>query len=201
MAEPGPDPRLGERFVRALALAVELHAGHARKRTRVPYVSHLLAVAGLVLEHGGDEDTSCAALLHDAPEDRGGEPVLERIRAEMGERVARIVRECSEPLTRPMPSWEERKQDFLSRLPGASPEARRVVAADKLHNLTTLVADLRELGPAVWARFNRGPVETLAYHRRALAILRAGGEDALVRRLALAVAELEREVGGTTPPP
>ena len=71
---------LTERFENALLVATRLHAGHVRKGSGVPYVSHLLAVSSLVLEHGGDEDQAIAALLHDAVEDQGGLPTLERIR-------------------------------------------------------------------------------------------------------------------------
>jgi (p)ppGpp synthase/HD superfamily hydrolase len=44
------------RIERAFLLASELHAGQLRKRTRVPYIFHLMAVAALVAEYGGDED-------------------------------------------------------------------------------------------------------------------------------------------------
>jgi len=74
-------PLLGPRFRQALTFATELHADQPRKGTTVPYVSHLLAVAGLVLEAGGDEDVAIAALLHDAVEDQGGQPTLIEIRS------------------------------------------------------------------------------------------------------------------------
>ena len=62
---------LTERFVKAVALAVEAHAGQVRKHTDIPYASHVLAVASLVLEQGGDEDQAIAGLLHDVLEDCG----------------------------------------------------------------------------------------------------------------------------------
>lgn len=64
--------RLGERFDDALVYAARLHATQLRKGTDIPYVAHLLSVAALVLEDGGDEDQAVAALLHDAIEDQGG---------------------------------------------------------------------------------------------------------------------------------
>jgi len=57
---------LTTRFEEALVFASRLHVHQVRKGTAIPYISHLLAVAGLVLEHGADEDTAIAALLHDA---------------------------------------------------------------------------------------------------------------------------------------
>ena len=53
----------------ALVFAARLHRGQRRKGSGIPYVSHLLAVASLVIEHGEDEDQAIAALLHDAIED------------------------------------------------------------------------------------------------------------------------------------
>ncbi|MBN3926998.1 HD domain-containing protein, partial [Nostoc sp. NMS4] len=60
--------KLTERFEQALVYATRLHAQQTRKVTGVPYISHLLSVAALVLEDGGDEDEAIASLLHDAVE-------------------------------------------------------------------------------------------------------------------------------------
>src|SRR5688500_20187633 len=81
---------------KALSLSAELHRNQFRKARTVPYVAHLWSVAALVLEHGGDDRQVAAALLHDAAEDQGGEPVLARIATELDDDVARLVRELSE---------------------------------------------------------------------------------------------------------
>ena len=66
---------LGERFDDALALASELHRGQFRKDAPIPYISHPMAVAGIVLEanayHPMDnlEEVAIGALLHDVIED------------------------------------------------------------------------------------------------------------------------------------
>ena len=49
------------RFVEALSFAHETHITQVRKDTTIPYISHLISVAGLVLESGGDEDLAIAA--------------------------------------------------------------------------------------------------------------------------------------------
>jgi len=92
------EPRLGPRFHQALAFSFELHWKQVRKGTDVPYVSHLLAVASLVLEHGGGEDEAIAALLHDAAEDQGGECTLAEIEARFGPHVSALVRELSDSI-------------------------------------------------------------------------------------------------------
>src|SRR5437868_14880442 len=87
---------LTDRFDRALLYAIHVHGGQARKGTSIPYVAHLLAVAATVLEYGGSEDIAIAALLHDAVEDQGGEARLSDVRNRFGNRVAEIVRLCSD---------------------------------------------------------------------------------------------------------
>ena len=67
-----------ERFDNALVFACRLHRGQARKVSGVAYISHLLAVAALAIEAGGDEDEAIAALLHDAVEDQGGAATREK---------------------------------------------------------------------------------------------------------------------------
>lgn len=149
-----PSTVLSSRFSAALDRAMRLHGNQCRKGTAIPYVAHLLAVASIVLEHGGDEDEAIGALLHDTAEDCGGLPVLERVRLEFGARVADIVAACSDTFTKPKPLWHERKARYLQHLPHASPSAKLVCAADKLHNLRTTVEDVRRDGPAAMAKFN-----------------------------------------------
>jgi (p)ppGpp synthase/HD superfamily hydrolase len=115
--------RLTDRFQHALALTFELHHGHVRKGGGEPYIAHLLSVAALVLESGGDEDEAIAGLLHDAVEDRGGLSVLERIRRELGDGVADIVLGCSDACEIPKPPWRERKERHLATFATAKLEA------------------------------------------------------------------------------
>lgn len=61
---------LTEPFEAALALAAQLHREQKRKGT-IPYISHLLALAAIALEHGATEDEAISALLHDTMEDAG----------------------------------------------------------------------------------------------------------------------------------
>lgn len=158
-----PTVVLGDRFVAGVREAVRLHANQARKASAVPYVSHLLATAGLVLEHGGDEDQAIAALLHDGPEDQGGEPTLALIRARFGHRVAAIVEGCSDTFVTPKPPWRARKEAFLAGLVDLGADVWLVVLADKVHNARTIVDDLRAVGPAALDRFSGGRDGTLWY--------------------------------------
>ena len=193
---------LGERFEDALVYAARLHREQTRKGSRVPYLAHLLAVAALVLEAGGDEDEAIAALLHDAVEDQGGYATLEAIRVRFGERVAGIVEACSDAFVTPKPPWRERKETYLEHLRHASPEARRVSLADKLHNARSLLLDYRREGEATWGRFNGGKAGTLWYYRSVAEIFRATGDDPHTQELQRVVEELERlSTQPTTRPP
>jgi predicted HD phosphohydrolase len=96
---------LTERFDEAFRYAHQLHRTQERKGTSVPYISHLMSVAALVVEHGGNEDQVIAALLHDAAEDQGGAPTLAEIRTRFGNSVAAIVSDCTDAWTEPKPPW------------------------------------------------------------------------------------------------
>jgi (p)ppGpp synthase/HD superfamily hydrolase len=160
---PGPR-RLGPRFSEALMLAAALHREQTRKASDIPYVAHLLAVCAIVLEHGGDEDEAIAALLHDAPEDQGGEPVLALIERVFGPNVRQIVAECSDTFEQPKPPWRPRKEAYIASLRDASRSALLVSAADKLHNLTATVNDLRTQGNQFWSHFNSTPDDQIWYY-------------------------------------
>jgi (p)ppGpp synthase/HD superfamily hydrolase len=156
---------LSLRYSFALAYAAEAHARQTRKGTEIPYVSHLLAVSGLVLEHGGTEDEAIAALLHDAVEDQGGLDRLAEIREKFGETVANIVAGCTDDPSGEKPEWRSRKERYLDHIPMATNSVRLVSCADKTHNARAIVSDLRMMGDAVFSRFNGGKEGTLWYYR------------------------------------
>ena len=158
-------PDLGPRLQRAFRYAAEKHAGQTRKKTAVPYLSHLMAVSSLVLENGGDEDLAIAGLLHDVVEDCGGMPRLREVERKFGERVAKVVEGCTDSFTDPKPPWLERKQNYLERLKREDDETRLVSACDKLHNVRTVLSDYREQGESVWQRFAGKREGTLWYYR------------------------------------
>jgi (p)ppGpp synthase/HD superfamily hydrolase len=183
--------KLGTRFNEAFLFAAEKHASQTRKKTDVPYISHLMSVASLVLEAGGGEDEGVAALLHDVVEDCGGHPVLEEIRQRFGDRVANIVEGCTDAYTIPKPPWKQRKLDYLEVLRRADEDVRLVSAADKLHNVRSILADYRREGDSVWERFSGRRDGTLWYYRAVLDVLRQGKANRLVDELERVVTELE----------
>lgn len=185
------------RFLEALDFAVRLHRNDFRKGTQIPYVAHLLAVCALVLYHGGREDEAIAALLHDALEDHADKVSPEEIAARFGENVLAIVRECSDTPEDysggAKPPWAERKAAYVERLKSARGNALRVSLADKLDNARSLLADYRQVGDALWSRFNAGKEEQLRYYRSLVQAFREAGESGfLIEELDRVVTELVR---------
>ena len=198
-ARPKPPP-LGSNLQRAFRYAAEKHEGQTRKQTAVPYLSHLIAVASLVLEAGGDEEMAMAALLHDVVEDCGGLPRLREVRRMFGARVAEIVEGCTDSFENPKPEWLERKKNYVHELKQANADTRLVSAADKLHNVRTVLTDYREQGESIWRRFQGRRDGTLWYYR-ALSNEFRRHPNRLTRELDIAVKELGKTIGIRRPSP
>jgi (p)ppGpp synthase/HD superfamily hydrolase len=166
---------LTDRFVRAIDYARIAHAAQVRKGTDIPYLTHLLSVASLVIEFGGSEDQAIAGLLHDLIEDCGAahEPI---IRAQFGDTVADIVLACTDGTAEGKgehstpeaknADWLRRKQDYLAHLAQAPDDVLLVSGCDKLHNARAIVGDLEDpdVGMNVFARFKGGVDGTLGYY-------------------------------------
>ena len=134
----------------------------------MPYISHLMTVAALVVEHGGDEDQAIGALLHDAAEDQGGAKTLEDIRRGFGDAVAEIVSDCTDAWSEPKPEWRPRKEAYLAKLPAKPTQSLLVSLAGKTHNAEAILFDYRVLGEPLWQRFN-GDAEGTCWYYGALA--------------------------------
>lgn len=162
--------KLTEKFEYALIYATRLHAQQVRKVTGVPYISHLLSVAALVLEDGGTEEEAIAALLHDALEDQNHPTLRQDIKQHFGDEVLTIVEGCTECDMFPKPPWCDRKLRYLEHLRDASVSVRRVALADKLHNARSLLADWQRLGDSIWQEFRQGKAGTLWFYNCLLEI-------------------------------
>ncbi|OBB02257.1 phosphohydrolase [Mycobacteriaceae bacterium 1482268.1] len=196
MSETTRSPRLSERFQEALGYAARLHNTQTRKASEVPYIGHLLSVAGLVIEADGTETEAIAALLHDAAEDQGGEATLAEIEERFGADVAAIVEECSDTVVTPKPPWRQRKENYINHLHAASDSTIRVSMADKLDNARAILRDLRREGPRVWQRFNTtDPQDHLWYYQSLLEVYRQRGDSWLVDELARVIRALGEEIG------
>jgi (p)ppGpp synthase/HD superfamily hydrolase len=192
--------QLSSQFNTAILYAIELHINQTRKGSGVPYISHLLAVCALVMEHGGDEDQAIAALLHDAAEDQGGEQTLTDIRTQFGERAAQMVADLSDTLETPKPPWRVRKETYLAHLPHTSTDSLLISLADKVHNARSILADHAQVGEKIWERFKQGRGETLWYYRSLADIFQKIYPGYLASELDRVVSEMEQLDAATDHP-
>jgi (p)ppGpp synthase/HD superfamily hydrolase len=180
-------PVLGysDRINHALAFAAKHHDRQVRKGTALPYLTHPANVAIILSRYGLDDDTVIAGILHDVIEDcvregMSAEVLQERIGSKFGATVLetvlmvthRRVDDDGVELSR-----EERRVDYLARLDRASDRARWVCAADKVHNGSAILADVRRtIDPdTVWSRFGGGKAVTIEWYGRVHERLRAVG--------------------------
>jgi (p)ppGpp synthase/HD superfamily hydrolase len=187
--------KLGSRFLRAVEFAADKHKGQTRKASTIPYIAHLMGVASLVLEAGGDEDLAIAALLHDVVEDCGGAPMLKEVRRRFGPRVAKVVEGCTDADTYPKPPWRERKEKYIRHLRSADADTQLVSAADKLNNVRSILSDYRAIGESVWSRFNGRREGTLWYYRTLRDVFLLHKRNRITRDFELAVNELDLLAG------
>lgn len=155
----------------AFDFAAREHQNQIRKSTDIPYISHLMSVAALVFENGGDEDQAIAGLLHDVIEDAEPSSRIPEIRSDIGKlfgtKVLAIVEACTdgEPdATGIKPPWRPRKEAYIKSLESKSDEMLLVSCCDKLHNARAILGDLKTVGISVFDRFTASKEETIWYY-------------------------------------
>ena len=187
--------KLSEKFEEALIYATRVHVNQMRKKTRIPFVAHILGVTAIALEYGANETEAIAALLHDTVEDCGGAERLRDIREKFGDDVARIVDGCTDTYETPKPPWLERKRSYIEHLKDSDSSTRLVSASDKLHNTRAILAELRRHGLEVFNRFAGKKDGTLWYYRTLVTAFRQHGDHAdLIDELDRVVSEIEKSV-------
>ena len=135
---------------KAFKLAYKWHTGHFRKKTTIPYISHLMAVSALVLEHGGTEKQAEAALLHDILEDTPW--TYKMVKQKVGKKVPDMVQACTHVENedeKSLENWKDRKQIYLDHLVADdhNQQSLLVALADKTHNAEATFRD--------WVRHDR----------------------------------------------
>ena len=176
---------LTKRITHAIHRAAELHAGQVRKDGVTPILVHPLLVAEIVSDYTDNEDVVITAILHDTVEDTSY--TLAEAKQEFGEKIGGYLAELSEKSMHngiASASWEERKHARLKQLESASPEAMLVFAADKIHNLRTLIDDYAVAGEKLWERFHAPKDRQLWYAHELLQILERRLQSKIVDDLA-----------------
>jgi (p)ppGpp synthase/HD superfamily hydrolase len=183
--------QLSRQFEKALTYATRIHGGQLRKKTRIPYIAHILGVAAIAMEYGANETEAIAALLHDAVEDCGGAKRLRDIERKFGKDVAKIVEGCTDTDQTPKPPWLERKKAYLAHVRHAPIPTKLVSASDKLHNVRAILMDYREEEEGLWSRFNVGKQGALWYYRALVNAFTGRRIQPLVRELNRTLTQLE----------
>jgi len=183
--------QLSRQFEKALSYATRIHGGQLRKKTRIPYIAHILGVAAIAMEYGANETEGIAALLHDAVEDCGGAKRLHDIERKFGKQVAKIVKGCTDTDRTPKPPWLERKKAYVSHVRRAPMSTKLVSASDKLHNVRAILMDYRKEGERIWARFNSGKQGALWYYRALVNAFSGKRIRSLVQELDRTLRQLE----------
>ena len=153
-----------KKYKKALDFAYQIHFDQNRKKTKIPYFTHLVSVSNNVIEDGGTTDEAIGGLLHDAVEDQGGLKTLKKIRKLFGNNVAKIVNECSDTIVVPKPPWLARKKKYISDIKKKGQSSMFVSLCDKLHNGTSIVNDYKRKGKKVWTRFTASPKQVAWYY-------------------------------------
>ena len=164
-----------DRINHAFAFAAKHHDRQVRKGTRLPYVTHAANVALILARYGQPDDTVIAGILHDVVEDCVRENwTREMLEDRIGEKFGASVLETVLMVTHRKVdddsnegSTSRKEADYLLRLAHASDAARWVCAADKIHNASSILADLRRtVDPeSVWGRFSVGKEGTIRWYR------------------------------------
>ena len=183
--------RLSRHFEKALTYATRIHGGQLRKKTKIPYIAHIIGVAAIAMEYGANETEAIAALLHDAVEDCGGAKRLRDIERKFGKKVAQIVDGCTDTDRTPKPPWLERKKAYVAHVRHAPMPTKLVSASDKLHNIRAILMDYRKEGESLWSRFNAGKHGALWYYRALVKAFTGKRIKPLVQELNRTLTQLE----------
>lgn len=164
--------KLTPKIEKAIQKSSLLHQGQLRKGQSFPYVSHLFSVAIILFEFTNDEDIIVAGILHDTLEDTNY--TADELEKDFGLKIKEIVLGVSEEKTRDgiKIDWLERKQKYLERLKNDSFGSLMVCAADKIHNLMSLMNDYKIRGEEIWQNFNAVKEKKIWYYGETLKTIR-----------------------------
>ncbi|NJK79073.1 MAG: HD domain-containing protein [Chloroflexaceae bacterium] len=159
-------PAYSARYEAALTFAAQAHRVQVRKGTDIPYITHPVHVATLLLRYGYPDDVLIAGLLHDVLEDAEDDrsTLQAAIATQFGSEVERLVVAVSKP-SRAI-GWEAGRAAMIEQINTGGPLVAALKAADTVHNIRSIIAAIQHEGATVWGRFKRGPAPTLAYYRQ-----------------------------------
>lgn len=155
------------KIIQAFEYAFVHHIGTTRKGTQIPYITHPLDVASILMKNNASEEVIIAGLLHDVIEEENVE--LEELKKQFGEKIAQLVDFATEPAKLRegdrKKNWKARKQHTLDHLASATQEEKLLSCADKLANIRDTIHDYNQFGEKLWERFNSTFEQQRWYYR------------------------------------
>ncbi|MCL2875370.1 MAG: HD domain-containing protein [Betaproteobacteria bacterium] len=160
--------------MKAASIAEYAHEAQFRKGSNMPYIIHPTAVAKIVSQYSDNENAVAAAYLHDVLEDVPSDKYSEaQMAIDFGKRIVEIVKAVSENKRagEQEKPWAKRKQYYIEHLIALKDaDALLVSAADKIHNLSSMLSDYKNKGDKLWGIFNAPKEKQLAYYKALNAI-------------------------------
>ncbi len=160
---------------RAYAFAQDRHGSQLR-HTGEPFLHHLLAVAGVLVDFRLDSTSVAVGLLHDVLEDTGTQ--RQELEAAFGAEIAELVDAVTKIGRHTYVRRDEAQAETFRKMILASARDLRVILvklADRLHNMTTLDA----MAPESRRRIAQETIEIYApiAHRLGMAKVKGDLED------------------------
>jgi (p)ppGpp synthase/HD superfamily hydrolase len=177
----------------AIRAAAVLHKDQVRKGSvPYPYITHLYAVAMIVADYVDDENAVVGALLHDTLEDT--DYTLEELTEDFGGPVATIVSTLTEPNAQSTeyPNTAARKKQYLKQLKGGNEHSLIVVAADKIHNMRSMVEEYYEDHTRFLADFGSAIDDRLRFYQELSNILNRSLKNAILSEFNSVFAEYKQ---------
>ena len=179
--------KLTPKIQKAINLAADKHLGQKRKGIELPYIVHPYSVAFILNDYTENEDIIVAGLLHDVLEDVKGYS-YEDLEKDFGKSVAKIVKEVSEDKDPNVEyyekaTWEERKAGYLANLENDSEEALMITAADKIHNLQSMLNDYDTFGKSLWEKFNASKERKMWFYGEVVKVIKKRLKNDIVKEL------------------
>jgi (p)ppGpp synthase/HD superfamily hydrolase len=190
--------KYSQRINKAIRVATYLHRNQTRRGTDIPYIAHPFAVFLILCEYTDDEDVLIAGLLHDVLEDADPrEYDADKLRNDFGGQILQIVQNVSEQKNGDISkgdaksSWKARKEAYLDHLRSVGEESLWVSTADKIHNLSSTIEDLKMDGGVVWTKFNAPKAEQLWFYGEFCSIVKSRTKNPIVQKLDSLFQEVE----------
>jgi (p)ppGpp synthase/HD superfamily hydrolase len=166
----------------AFDFAFKAHRKTTRKGSNIPYITHPLKVAIILMENNMSDEIIAAALLHDVVEDEN--ITYKELENRFGKEVCMLVQSVSEPdsLRKKHPdkkkTWKARKQHTVDTLVKASKDVKILTCADKVANISDMIQDYKLQGDSLWEKFN-APKEDQKWYYESLLNSLASGTDSI----------------------